>query len=100
MGEKSKKAVALQYHPLKDNAPSVTAKGSGLLAERIMEIAREHHIPLKKDQQLVEVLSALDLYEEIPVELYRAVAETLAFIYRMTKKLEGAPSVTRGESVT
>ena len=88
MNEKSKKAVALRYKPSRDNAPSVVAKGSGLLAEKIIEIAKEHNIPLTKDQQLVEVLSTLDLYQEIPVELYKAVAETLAFIYKMTKKIE------------
>jgi len=88
MGEKSKKAVALRYKPSQDSAPSVVAKGSGLLAEKIIEIAKEHNIPLTKDQQLVEVLSTLDLYQEIPVELYKAVAETLAFVYKMTKRIE------------
>jgi flagellar biosynthesis protein len=88
MEEKNKKAVALRYKPSQDNAPSVLAKGSGLLAERIIQIAKEHNIPLTKDQQLVEVLSTLDLYQEIPVELYKAVAETLAFVYRMTKRIE------------
>lgn len=87
-GEKTKKAVALRYRPGQDRAPSVVAKGSGFLAEKIIEIAKEHNIPLTKDQQLVEVLSALDLYQEIPPELYRAVAETLAFVYKMTKRVE------------
>ena len=88
MREKTKKAVALHYRPNRDNAPAITAKGSGFLAEKIIEIAKEHNIPLTKDQQLVEVLSTLDLYQEIPVELYKAVAEMLAFIYKMTKKIE------------
>lgn len=86
MGEK-KKAIALLYRPGEDKAPSVVAKGKGLLAEQIMAIAREHKIPLTRDEQLVEILSTLDLYEEIPQELYQAVAETLAFVYRLTRKM-------------
>lgn len=86
MSDKRKKAAALRYTPQKDAAPKVVAKGSGAIAEKILQIAKEHNIPLKDDPQLVEVLSALDLYQEIPPELYRAVAEILAFIYKTTKK--------------
>jgi flagellar biosynthesis protein len=84
--KKRKRAVALRYNAEKDTAPKVAAKGSGKVAEKILQIAKEYNIPLKEDPQLVEVLSTLDLYEEIPPELYRAVAEILAFVYRMTKK--------------
>jgi len=63
------------------------AKGQGIIAERIIEIAGEHNIPLKRDPALIEVLSQLDLDQEIPTELYRAVAEVLAYIYKMTGKL-------------
>jgi flagellar biosynthesis protein len=84
--EKRKRAVALRYNSEKDTAPKVAAKGSGKVAEKILQIAKEYNIPLKEDPQLVEVLSTLDLHEEIPPELYRAVAEILAFVYRMTKK--------------
>ncbi|HEX8949422.1 MAG TPA: EscU/YscU/HrcU family type III secretion system export apparatus switch protein [Dissulfurispiraceae bacterium] len=84
--DKRAKAAALRYKPEKDAAPKVVAKGSGVIAEKIMQIAREHNVPLKDDPQLVEVLSALDLYQEIPPELYKAVAEILAFVYKMTKK--------------
>ena len=86
MTDKRKKAAALRYMPGKDTAPKVVAKGSGAIAERILSIAKEHNIPLKNDPQLVEVLSALDLYQEIPTDLYKAVAEVLAFVYKMTKK--------------
>lgn len=86
MVDKRAKAAALSYKQGKDSAPKVVAKGSGAMAEKILEIARKHHIPLKEDPQLVEVLSALDLNQEIPPELYKAVAEILAFVYRMTKK--------------
>lgn len=80
-----KKAAALRYDSEKDSAPKVIAKGYGSIAERIIEIARQHAIPIKDDPELVEVLSSLDLYQEIPPELYRAVAEILAFVYRITK---------------
>ncbi len=87
MIDKRKKAAALRYKPDKDAAPKVVAKGSGAIAEKILAIAKEHNIPLKDDPQLVEVLSALDLYQEIPPDLYKAVAEVLAFVYKMTKKV-------------
>jgi flagellar biosynthesis protein len=71
----------------KDRAPRVTAKGKGLIAQRIIEIAEENNIPLHQDKELTQVLEALDLDTEIPTELFRAVAEVLAFIYRMNKKM-------------
>ena len=87
MTDTRKKAAALRYTPEKDTAPRVVAKGTGAIAEKILSIAKEHNIPLRDDPQLVEVLSALDLYEEIPPDLYKAVAEVLAFVYKMTKKV-------------
>ena len=63
------------------------AKGKGYLADKIVDVAREHDVPLYKDKNLVQVLEALDLETEIPPELYRAVAEVLAFIYRLNKKM-------------
>ncbi len=83
---KDKKAVALEYELGQDRAPRVTAKGKGVVAEKILEIARENNIPLYHDNELVQVLEALDIDIEIPGELYRAVAEVLAFIYRMNKQ--------------
>lgn len=87
MSEESKKAVALKYEPEKDSAPKVVAKGRGYIAEKIIEIARQHGIPLKEDEAMVEVLSKLELYEEIPVELYKAVAEILVFVYQIKGKI-------------
>jgi flagellar biosynthesis protein len=81
-----KKAVALRYDAQQDMAPRVVAKGSGILAERIIEVAKEHGIQLHEDPDLVAVLSKLDLDAMIPENLYRAVAEVLAFVYRMNKK--------------
>ncbi len=84
--DKRRKVAALKYKPKEDSAPKVVAKGSGQIADKILEVARQHGIPLKEDRQLVEVLSAIDLNREIPPELYKAVAEILAFVYKMTKK--------------
>ena len=86
MPRKRKKAVALKYKPVEDDAPKVTAKGAGLLAEKIIDMARKHGIPVKDDSDLVEVLSRLDFNEEIPPELYVVVAELLAFIYSLNQK--------------
>lgn len=79
-------AVALSYNPPKDKAPRVTARGRGFIAEKIIELAKFHNIPIKEDPQLVQILCQLDLDEEIPSELYRAVAEILAFVYSINEK--------------
>ena len=83
-----KKAVALRYKVNQDAAPAVIAKGSGLIADKIIALAEEYNIPLYQDPDLVEVLSKVDLGYMIPPELYKAVAEVLAFIYRMNEKFE------------
>lgn len=80
-----KKAVALKYDPGQSEAPVVIAKGKGHLADRILESAKEHGIPIQEDAALVEVLSKLDLDQQIPPELYALVAEILSFIYRSDK---------------
>ena len=81
--DKSPKAVALKYDRKKDNAPKVIAKGRGEIAEKIIEVAKAHNVPLYEDKNLIQILEALDLETEIPPELYRAVAEVLSFIYRL-----------------
>ena len=83
--KKKAKAVALKYNKEKNAAPKITAKGRGIIAEKIVETARAHNVPLYEDKNLVQVLEALELETEIPPELYRAVAEVLAFIYRLNK---------------
>ncbi|MDB5052107.1 MAG: FhlB protein [Bacilli bacterium] len=84
-----KKAVALRYSSDKQQAPVVVAKGKGQIAEIIMKKAKEHGIPMQEDASLVEVLSKLDLNQEIPAELYQLVAEILSFIYRSDKRATG-----------
>jgi flagellar biosynthesis protein len=83
---KQKQAVALRYKPDKDDAPSIVAKGSGYMAEKILEKAKEYAIPIQEDPSLVEVLSKLDIKQQIPVELYQVVAEVLAFVYQTDQK--------------
>jgi len=85
-----KKAVALRYAPgEKASAPTVIAKGKGVVADSILEKAREHSIPIQEDKSLVEVLSKLDIDQEIPPELYQLVAEVLSFVYRSDARLRG-----------
>lgn len=77
-------AVALHYDG--ESAPRVTAKGTGATAERIMELARRHDVPLQPDPELTEMLSRIPLGEEIPRELFVAVAEVIAFAYLLRGK--------------
>jgi len=85
MKTKRDKAVALRYKRGKDQAPKLTAKGQGKLAEKIMAIARTHNIPIREDKTLLDALYRLDINKEIPEELYQVVAEILAFVYRMNR---------------
>jgi flagellar biosynthesis protein len=85
--EKIAKAVVLKYDREKDNAPKLVAKGRGAIAEKIIAVAGEHNVPLHEDKNLVEILEALDLATEIPPQLYQAVAEVLAVIYRLNAKM-------------
>ncbi|MCL2669137.1 MAG: EscU/YscU/HrcU family type III secretion system export apparatus switch protein [Syntrophaceae bacterium] len=82
-------AAALRYDTAKDAAPKVVAKGRGAIAERILALAAEHGIPVKSDPALVQILSKLNLDEQIPVELYKAVAELLAFVYSANNSYRG-----------
>ncbi len=77
------KAVALAYDNI--GAPRVVAKGEGEVAKRIIEIAESEGMPLQKDNLLVEALLQVELTKEIPPQLFQAVAEVLAFIYRLEK---------------
>ncbi|GAB4387908.1 MAG: EscU/YscU/HrcU family type III secretion system export apparatus switch protein [Thermodesulfovibrionales bacterium] len=85
------KAAALRYDHGEDSAPRLVAKGSGAVARKIIEAARAHGVPIREDPELVEVLASLDLYEEIPEDLYKAVAEILAFIYGLSLKARQSP---------
>lgn len=91
---KSRQAVALRYAPKSDRAPKLIAKGRGYLADKILELARDYRIPIRQDADLLQVLSRLDLNEEIPPEVYKAVAEILAFIYRLSNRHVARPQKT------
>jgi len=81
--EQRKKAVALKYDLDKDKAPWIIASGKGEIAEKIIETAKEHKIPIQKDQDVVEVLAYLNIGDEVPPELYEVIAEILSFIYSL-----------------
>lgn len=78
-------AVALRYEAKRDQAPCVIAKGSGYIAEKIVQAARLHDIPLVHDPVAGELLSNVDLGTEISPEFYQAVAEILAFVYHLNE---------------
>jgi flagellar biosynthesis protein len=82
----TKHAVALRYDSKKDRVPKISAMGRRHLAEKILELARQHNIPIRQDKNLIHILSRLDLNREVPPEVYKAVAEILAFIYRLSNR--------------
>ena len=84
--KKYKTSVALSYDEV--GAPTVTASGDGLIAEAIIERAREFDVPVVEDAKLAQLLSSVPLGEEIPVELYQAVAEILVFLMRLEMTLD------------
>lgn len=83
-----KKAVSLQYSG--SGAPIVTAKGKGHVAEQILALAKEHDIPISQDLELVELLSQVEIDQEIPEILYEAVAQVLIFAYELSGKMPDA----------
>jgi flagellar biosynthesis protein len=78
-------AVALRYD--KKGAPRVVAKGRGVIGEKIVEVAKEHNIPIEENEVLAGALSHVELGDEIPAELYKAVAEVLIFVMKMSGRL-------------
>lgn len=86
----SPRAVAVKYDGGSTAAPNLVAKGRGEVARRILALAEKHDIPVRQDGDLVELLSVCDLGEEIPVELYAAVAELLAYLYRLNAERAGS----------
>jgi len=80
------KAVALSYDREKSGAPKVVAKGEGAIAQNIIKIAELNNVPIKKDEDLIELLSKVEIDKEIPEALYTAVVEVFSFIYKTTNK--------------
>jgi len=86
-----RRAVALRYDATRDEAPKLIAKGSGVLADRIVQIAREHGIHVHSDPSLVSLLAKLEPNQHIPDTMYRAVAEVLALVYRLNQGRRKTP---------
>lgn len=81
-----KKAAALKYNRKdRQGAPRVVALGKGNVAKKIIELAQENGVPLYEDPVVVEKLIELDIYQEIPEDLYQTVAEVLAYIYKLSQ---------------
>ncbi len=85
---KPDKAVAIKYNEQESTAPEVVASGKGVVAERIIEVARDAGIHIQQDPDLVELLAKVEIGEEIPVELYQTVAEVLAFVYKINTRFK------------
>ncbi|MBX5469986.1 MAG: EscU/YscU/HrcU family type III secretion system export apparatus switch protein [Thermoleophilaceae bacterium] len=85
-----RRATALRYLRGESAAPKVVASGRGHLAERILELARAHGVPIREDPALAEALAALDLGEEIPEDLYVAVAEALVWALGLDRRASRA----------
>ena len=86
MSDPSKLAIALHYEK-GSNAPVVVAKGKGTIGARIIELARAHDIPIEENEVLAGALSQVEIGDEIPAELYKAVAEVLVFVLRLTGRI-------------
>jgi flagellar biosynthesis protein len=82
----SNSAVSLKYSGGIKNAPKVTAKGHGWVAEKIIAMAKEQNIPIRQDKDLVELLEKIDVGKEIPASLYKIVAELLAWVYQLNNE--------------
>ncbi len=90
----NQKAVALKYDMEQDAAPKVIAKGRGHVAEHILSTAQQNSIPVYRNTTLVNMLMALEIDREIPPELYKAIAEVMAYVYRIDKQ-KGAANARR-----
>lgn len=86
--DKPQQAIALTYQQSNNTAPKVVAKGSGYMADKILATAKQHSVPVYQNKTLASMLMAVELDREIPPELYQAVAEILAYIYHIDKKMQ------------
>jgi len=86
MSTETKRQLAVALHYDRAGAPRVVAKGRGAIGARIIEIAKEHGVPIEENEVLAGALSNVELGDEIPAELYKAVAEVLVFVLKLTKQ--------------
>ena len=83
----NKKAIALRYNQSREKAPRVVAKGAGFIADQILNAAKANAIPVYQNKTLTGMLMAVELDREIPADLYQAVAEVLAYVYRIDQSM-------------
>ena len=87
MSGRPKKQLAVALHYDRTGAPRVVAKGKGTIGEKIIEVAKEHGIPIEENEVLAGALSNVEIGDEIPAELYKAVAEVLIFVLRLSGRV-------------
>ena len=87
MSVKTKNQLAVALHYDRSGAPRVVAKGRGSLGEKIIEVARAHDVPIEENEVLAGALAHVELGDEIPAELYKAVAEVLIFVLRQSGRI-------------
>jgi flagellar biosynthesis protein len=87
MSTDAKRQLAVALHYDRKGAPRVIAKGKGSIGAKIIEVAKANNIPIEENEVLVGALSNVELGDEIPAELYKAVAEVLVFVLRLTKRI-------------
>lgn len=95
---RAQQAVAILYDRGRADAPQVVASGRGEVAARIIETARQAGVHILEDADLVELLARVPIGEEIPMELYQAIAEVLAFVYRVNARFRQAEEPPNGEA--
>ena len=88
LSDEIRRSIALGYDPDVDRAPKVLAKGAGPVAEAILAIARKHGVHIHEDADLARSLYVLELGQEIPEDFYVALAEVLAFVYRLDRRMK------------
>ena len=82
-------AVALRYDKGREDAPRVVAKGRGFVAQQLVSIAKRHSVPVYQNQTVTQLLMSVELDREIPPELYQAIANVLAYVYRLDGRTSG-----------
>jgi flagellar biosynthesis protein len=87
MTVETKRQLAVALHYDKQGAPRVVAKGRGTIGEKIIDLAKAHDIPIEENEVLAGALSNVELGDEIPAELYKAVAEVLIFVLRLSGQI-------------
>jgi flagellar biosynthesis protein len=87
MSVEAKRQLAVALHYDKSGAPRVVAKGRGTIGEKIIELAKAHDIPIEENEVLAGALSNVEIGDEIPAELYKAVAEVLVFVLRLSGRI-------------